>query len=166
MASPIKPISADAAILISEISRKNKGDQITWVWMSSLVSREINGSSSVMQTVHRNLLNNHDMVLKSITGIGYIVCDDVMVTTDIMSGDRHRRRRSAKRSMRRAQSVELDNLTEIQQLQCFGEIASAQVVISASTPASQKKMISQLGGETKPLALNKALMALIGNGIK
>ena len=153
--------SANADILISEISRKNKGDLITWDWMTSIIGKD---PRSLMGTVKNRLIRDYSYVLSSQPGIGYRICDDALVVEGELSKDRKHRRKSAIRSKVKAQAVDMGKLSESQQLKCLGEIASAHVVAETSTTKAQEKIVSGLGGETKPLALNKALEALMNNG--
>jgi len=162
--SPIAQRSADADILISEISRKQKGELVTWEYLSSLIGKNLQVNRGVMQTVKNRLLRDYGIVLSSQPGVGYVLCSDVLIVEGELGSDRKRRRKAAMRSKMKGQVVDLTKLNETQQLRCLGEIAAAHVVAESSTDKSQKKIISGLGGETKPLALNKALLALMKNG--
>ena len=165
MSQSIAKLSSDAAILISAISRKEPGDVITWKWMSDLIGRNLQENRSIMRTIKNRMLIDYGMVLSSRPGVGYEVCDDLDVVDGELVSDRQRRRKAAKRSKLKAQTVDMTKLDESQRMRCLCEIAAAHVVVESSSDKSQKKIAETLGGATKPLALNQALIALL-NGNK
>ena len=153
--------SADANVLISEISRLNKGDFVSWEDMEAMIGRQLRGNSGILYTVKKNLTKEYGLVLSSRRGEGYEVCTDELVVDGVLAADRARRKRAAHKSGKKDGDVDLNNLTESQRLKLFAEIASACVTEEACLKKSIAKYTAELGGETKPLALNRALNALI-----
>lgn len=159
----IATLSADAAVLIAHISQKSKGDLVTYDEIATTIGWDIRRNRGIMVTVKNRLLRDYSIVLSVVMGVGYKVLDDGEIVTGELSGDRERRRKSAVRSKRKAESVTLSNLAQPEQLRCLAEITAAHVTIEASGDKSVKQIASNLNGNAQPLALNKALEALKHN---
>jgi len=156
-------LSADASLLISSISRKDRGDDITWEWISSTVGWDVQKKSSVMATVKNRLTRDYNYVLGSMRGVGYKILTHEEVVNGEMPNDRENRSKSAKRSKRKAGTVDLSQLTETQKIQCLAEITSAHITIETSATRSIKQISQHLDGTSQPLAINKAFEALKHN---
>lgn len=156
----IPELSADAAILIAELSKKEKGTDVPWEEIERLVGWRLRNNQSVMGTVRNRLRRDHGLVLGTITGVGKRILTDAEVAEGELSKDRERRRRSAKKSKKKAAAVDLSNLNETQKLKLLGEVTAAHVVAEASETKSVAKIETQLNGAGTPMALNHALDAI------
>lgn len=159
----IAELSADASLLISEISRKKPGDVITWKWMSEIVGWNLQEKNGVMQTVKNRLLRDYRYVLGTIHGEGYKILTDAEVVEGEAARDRAMRAKAAKRTKRKLQAVELSNLDDVQKQRCFAEVTAAHLAIESSKETSVKRLESSINGAGAPLALNKALEAIKKN---
>lgn len=159
----IAEMSAAASILISHISRMKVAEEITWDEINRVVGWDVREKRSIICTVKNRLERDYGIVLGSIPGVGYRLLPDTEKVNGELPKDREARRRSAQRSKRKAGTVELAGLPSADQLRCLSETAIAHVTIVSSSAKSMRQVTQALGGETKPLQLNKALEALKQN---
>jgi len=159
----IAELSADAAILIAEFSRRNKGDTVTYDELQALIGWDVRTNRGILRTVRNRLLRDHAKVLDAVHTQGYRILTDAEIVEGRLGRDREQRRRSACRSKLRAGAVNLSELNERQRLTYVAEVTVAHITESTSGTAAVQRIADNANGSTQPLALNKALEALKHN---
>jgi hypothetical protein len=159
----IAELSADAAILISELGKREKGSTVTYEEFEKLIGYDVRNNRGILVTVKNRLLRDHELVLDSVPKVGYRILSDAEVVEGLLRTDRERRRRAATKSKQKAAVVDMSKLNEMQKISYLAEVTVAHVVIDSSGDKSIKQLSLSLSGATAPLALNNALDALKKN---
>ena len=161
----IAELSADNAVLISELSRLERGSIVTYAGQfSKWLGRPIHNRADLpnFATVEKRLRSDYGIVLSVIHGEGYMlltheqtVGNDVQIT---------RARRAAARRKKELATVDTSGLNEHQRLDYVCKLTQAHLVEEAGREKSLKKLAAVASnGATTPLALGHALEALKSN---
>lgn len=163
MSKAIAQLSADAGILIAELSKRDIGTTITYEQIAGIIGWDIRKNRGLMHTVKNRLLRDHGKILDVVRDEGYRVLTDSEAVEGKLRSDRERRRRSAKRSKAVAGAVNISKLSETQRIAYLAEVTAAHVTIEASSDKTVKQLSAAVNGHNTPLALNNALDAIKKN---
>ena len=163
MTKAISEMTADAGVLLAHLSRKGKGDEVSYSEIETVIGWDVRNNRGIMQTVKNRLLRDHGLTLDPVFKVGYRILTDNEIAEGRLRREREHRRRNAQRAKRIGSTVDISKLDDTQRLKCLAEITAAHVTLDASTDKSVKQIESSLNGSTQPLALNKALDALKHN---
>jgi hypothetical protein len=160
----IQELSADNAVLISELSRVTRGSTVTYTshfteWLGRPIRNR--GDMPNFTTVETRLRTDYGIVLSVIHGKGY----KVLTHSDTVTNDNQidRARRAAARRKKELATVEVSELNDQQRLTYVCKVAQAHLVEEAGREKSLRKIAAVANGSTTPLALGHALEALKKN---
>lgn len=160
----IMELTADTAILISEISKLPRGSEIYYAsHFSNWLGRPIKRSEdiSTMDTVYRRLRKDHDIVLSPIHGKGYKLLTHAEAVADKTQVEKARR--AAKRRKEELATVQLAELNEIEKLHWAASVTQSHLIIETAKDKTTQRLESACNGAAEPLALAKAFDAIKAN---
>lgn len=154
--------SADTRVLVSEISRLERGSVVTFEghfsrWLGRPVTRA--ADIPTIEGVKTTLLREYGYKLSSVRGEGYkILTPDEMVADETR---RNRMRRHATMRGRELDAVEFSSLSEPSKAQWAAQRTLAHLVRDVTSDKSLKRLEGAVtaNGAAQPLALAKALDA-------
>lgn len=159
----IGELSIDNSVLRSEISRLERGTEITFAeHFTKWLGRTIRTSEDLKSfaTVRRALLRDYGLLLSSIPGVGYKILTNEQAATD--SSRLSRIRKHARMIRKEKATVDLTKLNQLQVQGVVAQLTVAGVIESAAKEKTVVKIASGLNGATTPPALGHALEMLKG----
>lgn len=164
MPKAIAELSADSSVLISELSRMERGTVATYAdHFSKWLGRPIRSREDMpnFSTVENRLLRDYQIHLSSQHGVGYLVCTHEQALKD--NSRIERARKMARRRKLELSAVDASALpSEQARIELLGLVAQTHVVEQATSGKAATKLIAAVNGNT-PLALAKAFDAIKGN---
>lgn len=160
----IAEISADAAVLISEISRMNRGDEITYAeHFTKWLGRPIRNRADLktFATVVKKLRNDYGLLLSPIRGEGYRILTNEQAALD--STRLSKAARQAKLLKKEKATVDLSTLSQLQVQTVVGQLTIANVVEASAKQKTVERIAAAVNRATQPLALGHALDRLKEN---
>lgn len=160
----IAEISVDNRVLISEISKLQRGAVVTYAeHFTKWLGRPIRNREDLPNfgTAETRLREDYDIVLSVIRGEGY----KLLSHTETVGNDSQMMRafRASKRRKKELATVELSELNEQQKLEFVSKVTQAHLVIETCREKSLKKLEAAANGSATPLALGHAFEALKHN---
>lgn len=145
-------MSADNAVLRSEISRLPRGTDITfaehftrWLGRPIRTSKDLRNFGTVVNAVR----NDYGLVLSTIRGVGYRILLNEEVAAD--ESGMHRMRRQARRIKKSKATVDLGKLTAQQVQTVVAQLTIANVVESAAKTKNVERLAASVNGVTQAL---------------
>lgn len=155
--------SAEKGILLAAISKKSKGDTVTWEWMNEVAGFDIRTRRDVIDWVRNRLLHDYSLVLHPIKGVGYEILSPVNVHRVAARKSREHIRRTAYKTRLKLQTVDLSELKEAERLPHLAEAEAAHIQYHAAKEQSVKLLANSLNGGGQKLPLANLLDALKPN---
>lgn len=155
--------SADTRVLISEISRLERGTVITYEghfsrWLGKTVS--CSADIPTMNTVIKRLKADYGYVLSNVHGEGYKILTHSEVIADTTRRDRIRRHATLRG--RDLDAVDVSTIDDTGRMRWAAERTLAHLVKDSTSDKSVKRLEGAVNGAAQPLALAKALDAIKG----
>lgn len=157
----IGELSATATVLVSELSRLQRGSVATYEEnFTAWLGKPVKGSHDIpcIDTVKRILMRDYAIVLDSVHGVGYrLLTHNEVVASEAQT---NRARHAARRRKKELGAVEFSQLEENNRLQWAAKLTQSHLIEEATKGKSLKNIAAACNGAQQPLALAKALDAI------
>lgn len=153
----------NTAVLISEISRLQRGDTVTFEQFGKWLGKPIYRLSDVpnLQTVRTRLRTDYGLLLSPIIGIGCKILTNEQAALD--NSRLTKAARQAKLMKKEKATVDLGQLKPDQVQKVVGMLTIANVVEASAKDKTVERITAAINGATQPLALGHALDRLKEN---
>lgn len=160
----IAELSADNAVLTSELSRMARGSEVTYAthftkWLGRPIKNRADLKS--FATVVKKLRKDYGLLLSPISGVGYRVLTNEQAAMD--NTRLAKAARQAKLLKKEKATVDLSTLNQQQVQAVVGMLTIANVVEASAKQKTIERIAAAVSGATQPLALGHALERLKEN---
>lgn len=146
----------DTAVLISSISRLERGSEITFEQFSAWLGKTIKRLSDIptYDTVKKRLRADYGLLLSPIPGVGCRILTNEQAALD---GTRLvRAAHHAKQMKKDKATVDLGTLNQQQVQTVVGQLTIANVIEASAKQKTVERIAAAVNGATQPLALAQA----------
>jgi hypothetical protein len=153
---PLFEQTAETRLLVVRLKKMTVGEVISYVELSALISKPVDGSSGPLVTARRRMLRDFDMVIACIPGEGIQRLDDKAIVNESLEYGKWIRRK-AKRSFERINKANFSTLPREYQMR-FSASASVMAAVSFMTGERQMlKLESSMPSGKKELPISDTL---------